>query len=230
MKCTYRRWLGFLKANYPGDLSLAPAERITPERVRAFIDRLSVEVRPSTVAIAGARLCAAARLIAPTFDWAWLRSVKSRLEGAPYSSSSSSGVTCSTIGALSSTYLLFVIPKARIGHPPPPPPSMRGKSFSMWVVEDPYLLPTFLPSDLKISCSFVERVTMMPASMTRSSNRSIELKSWPFWVWVTDPVILDELTTAAFIQQGCTPAGQLPNETKRPVWGSRADPVTPYDG
>ena len=58
-----------------------PAERITPERVRAFIEHLSAEIRPTSVAIAVGRLYAAARLIAPTTDWAWLRSVKSRLEG-----------------------------------------------------------------------------------------------------------------------------------------------------
>ncbi len=42
----YRRWLGFLTANYPDDLLLAPADRITPERVRAFINHLSTEIRP----------------------------------------------------------------------------------------------------------------------------------------------------------------------------------------
>ena len=79
IRFTYRRWLGFLKANYPDDLSMAPAERITPERVRAFIEHLSAEIGPSSVAIAVDRLYAAARLIAPTTDWAWLRSIKSRL-------------------------------------------------------------------------------------------------------------------------------------------------------
>ena len=54
-------------------------ERITLERVRAFIDHLSAHIRPSSVAIAAAHLYDAARLIAPTTDWAWLRSIKSRL-------------------------------------------------------------------------------------------------------------------------------------------------------
>jgi integrase/recombinase XerD len=75
----YRRWLGFVKPNYPDDLSKAPAERITPERVRAFIEHLSAGIRPTSVAIAVGRLYAAARLIAPTGEWAWLRSVTSRL-------------------------------------------------------------------------------------------------------------------------------------------------------
>jgi hypothetical protein len=75
----YRRWLGFLKANHPDDLSLPPAERITMERVRAFIDHLNTEVGPSSVAIAADQLYFAARLIAPTTDWAWLRAVRTRL-------------------------------------------------------------------------------------------------------------------------------------------------------
>ena len=80
IRFTYRRWLGFLKTNYPDDLSLPPAERITPEKVRAFIEHLSAEIRPTSVAITVGCLYAAARLIAPTAEWAWLRSVKSRLE------------------------------------------------------------------------------------------------------------------------------------------------------
>jgi integrase/recombinase XerD len=81
IKFACRRWLGFFKANYPGDLSKAPAERITPERVRAFIEHLGAQMKPTSVAIAVGHLCAAARLIAPTTDWAWLTSFKSRLEG-----------------------------------------------------------------------------------------------------------------------------------------------------
>ena len=80
IRFTYRRWLGFLKTNYPDDLSLPPAERITPVRVRGFIEHLSAEMRPMSVAITVGRLYAAARLIAPTAEWAWLRSVKSRRE------------------------------------------------------------------------------------------------------------------------------------------------------
>ena len=79
IRTTYRRWLGFLRTNSPADLSMRPAERITIERVRAFIEHLSTEIRPSSVAIAAGDLFAAARLIAPTTDWAWIRSIKSRL-------------------------------------------------------------------------------------------------------------------------------------------------------
>ena len=79
IQSTYRRWLGFLKAKYPDELSMPPHERITLERVRAFIDHLIAHIRPSSVAIAAAHLYDAARLIAPSTDWAWLRAIKSRL-------------------------------------------------------------------------------------------------------------------------------------------------------
>ncbi len=76
---TWRRWLGFLAEHYPDDLFKLPAERITPERVRSFIEHLSTEVRPTTVAMTAANLYAAARLIAPMADWLWLASLKTRL-------------------------------------------------------------------------------------------------------------------------------------------------------
>ena len=75
----YRRWLGFLKANHPDDLSMSPAERIKPGRVRSFIEHLSAENKPTTVALAAHLLHAAAKLIASATDWAWLISIKSRL-------------------------------------------------------------------------------------------------------------------------------------------------------
>ena len=72
----YRRWLGFLSVFHPGDLSLAPEERITPERVRDFVSLLQKEVRDSTIASNLDGLHFAARLIAPALDWVWLASVK----------------------------------------------------------------------------------------------------------------------------------------------------------
>jgi integrase/recombinase XerD len=79
IEVSYRRWLGFLKANYPDDLSVPPAERIKPERVRSFIEHISTENKPITVALVVHLLYAAAKLIAPTTDWAWLGAIKSRL-------------------------------------------------------------------------------------------------------------------------------------------------------
>jgi len=81
IRTTWRRWLGFLTDYYPADLLKLPAERITPERLRAFVEHLSAEVRPTTVAMAVAHLYTAARLIAPEGDWRWLASLKARLAG-----------------------------------------------------------------------------------------------------------------------------------------------------
>ena len=47
--------------------------------MRAFINQLSTETRASSVAFVAHNLYQAARLISPTTDWAWLRSLKSRL-------------------------------------------------------------------------------------------------------------------------------------------------------
>ena len=49
---TYRRWLGFLAAHHPSDLSKPPADRITPQRIRDFIEHVEAEVRPMTVSMA----------------------------------------------------------------------------------------------------------------------------------------------------------------------------------
>lgn len=76
----YKRWLGFLARHHPGDLTLAPAERITRSRVRAYIETLEGEVRATTLAIYIDDLHYAARLIAPDRDWDWLRALKSRLQ------------------------------------------------------------------------------------------------------------------------------------------------------
>ena len=79
IRTAYRRWLGFLKVHYPDELLKPPSDRITPERVRAFIENLSDEIRPTSVAIAADNLYYAARLIAPARDWRWLASVRARL-------------------------------------------------------------------------------------------------------------------------------------------------------
>jgi hypothetical protein len=77
---TWRRWLGFLACNHPRDLGLAPADRITPERVRHYVEHLSAEVRLTTVATGIDGLHYGARLIAPERDWRWLKALKRRLD------------------------------------------------------------------------------------------------------------------------------------------------------
>jgi len=74
----WRRWLGFLTEHHAAELLKPPADRITPELVRAFVEHLSLDVRATTVAMAVGNLHAAARLIAPTADWRWLGCLKTR--------------------------------------------------------------------------------------------------------------------------------------------------------
>ncbi|HWT30666.1 MAG TPA: site-specific integrase [Propylenella sp.] len=76
----WRRWLGFLVEGYPDDLGLPAAGRITPERVRAYVEHLATTMRPSSVATTVGHLYDGARLIAPAKDWSWLRALKSRLQ------------------------------------------------------------------------------------------------------------------------------------------------------
>ncbi len=79
IRTAYRRWLGFLAEYEPDILLEPPAERFTPQRLRAFIERLSAEVRTTTVAQMLDKLHAAAQLIAPERDWFWLARLKARL-------------------------------------------------------------------------------------------------------------------------------------------------------
>lgn len=76
----WRRWLGFLARNHPSDLELLPADRITPYRVRQYVDHLSQEIRLTSVANTIGNLCYGARLIAGDRDWTWLMGLKARLE------------------------------------------------------------------------------------------------------------------------------------------------------
>lgn len=79
IRTAYRRWLSYITANYPDELALDPSDRITSDRVRSFIDSLRTDTRVSSVAIVIDGLYSSARLIKSTADWAWLRSVRSRL-------------------------------------------------------------------------------------------------------------------------------------------------------
>jgi integrase/recombinase XerD len=79
IETAYRRWLGYLYEVHPLDLLHSPADRITPDRVRAFINRLRDEVGPTTIAVVTDNLLHAARLLAPHRNWEWLRLLKRRL-------------------------------------------------------------------------------------------------------------------------------------------------------
>lgn len=77
---TYRRWLGFL-----GDEELAapPADRITREQVRCYVEHLRAELRPASLAINLNGLLSAAHFMDPERDWSWLKSIAARLSSCP---------------------------------------------------------------------------------------------------------------------------------------------------
>jgi integrase len=72
----YRRWLGFLN---PDELLVPAVDRITRERVRAYVNHLSTEIRPVSIAICLEGLSYAARFMGPARDWEWLASIAARL-------------------------------------------------------------------------------------------------------------------------------------------------------
>jgi integrase/recombinase XerD len=91
----WRRFLGFLAIEEPSALELAPAERLTIERVRKFAAHLAETNIPRSVAIQVDALYKAARAMMPEHDWGWLKSVKARLHAAAPSHSSTGPVITS---------------------------------------------------------------------------------------------------------------------------------------
>lgn len=75
----WRRWLAFLAAHHPDDLLLKAVDRVTPDRVRAYIEYLNTDVGATSVAMTLTQLYNAIRLIAPDGNWNWLRALKRRL-------------------------------------------------------------------------------------------------------------------------------------------------------
>jgi integrase/recombinase XerD len=74
----YARWLRFLAVHEPEALELAAERRITQPRVQAYVLNMA-PLRMTTVASELDGLGMAARSIAPSTDWAWLKGIKSRV-------------------------------------------------------------------------------------------------------------------------------------------------------
>src|SRR5215813_10489294 len=91
----WRRWLGFLAIHEPTALEIAPAERLTIERVRAFAKHLAETNTPISVAGTVAAVYHAARVMMPEQDWTWLKAVKVRLYRAVPSSTAKGPVITS---------------------------------------------------------------------------------------------------------------------------------------
>src|SRR5262249_50054547 len=75
----WRRFLGFLAIYEPEALDIAPAERLTIARVRAFVAHLAETNAARSVASGVHSLYLVARVMMPERDWIWLKTVKTRL-------------------------------------------------------------------------------------------------------------------------------------------------------
>jgi integrase/recombinase XerD len=78
----WRRFLGFLAISEPLALAADPTERLTIERVRAYVSHLAETNSPQSVASQVDALYQTARVLMPHHDWTWLKLVKARLYAA----------------------------------------------------------------------------------------------------------------------------------------------------
>ena len=76
----YGRWLTFLELNGWLDPAAWPADRLSPERLRAFIAELQQSVAPFTLCNRITNLAEALRVMAPDADFPWLRRARARLK------------------------------------------------------------------------------------------------------------------------------------------------------
>jgi integrase/recombinase XerD len=75
----WRRFLGFLVIHEPAVLEIAPAERLTIERIRTFRAHLAETNSPISVAVQIDGVYKADRVMMPERDWTWLKAIKARL-------------------------------------------------------------------------------------------------------------------------------------------------------
>jgi integrase/recombinase XerD len=78
----WQRFLGFLTLVEPTALEVTPSERLTVERVRAFVHHLRETNIARTVADLIGKIYSIARIIMPDLDWTWLKAVTARLRAA----------------------------------------------------------------------------------------------------------------------------------------------------
>lgn len=76
----YARWLGHLTSSDPAALGLAPGNRVTEERIKAYIAALQGSITPAGTHNYIKHLADAIRVMAPDRDWTWLRELGLRLE------------------------------------------------------------------------------------------------------------------------------------------------------
>ena len=77
----YGRWIGYLTTRHPEALSLAPANRVTRDRLRRYLEHLADEITPAGIFNYAKHLYDAIRAMSPEHDWRWLKSIVWRLPG-----------------------------------------------------------------------------------------------------------------------------------------------------
>ncbi len=76
---SYGRWLVYLDKQGKLDSDAAPFDRATPEAVASFVERLKMEVRPSTLRTYIKDLCRALQVMEPDREWVWLLIIVSQI-------------------------------------------------------------------------------------------------------------------------------------------------------
>jgi len=90
----WRRFLGFLVISQPEALVIAPAERLTIERIKKFAKHLAETCSPGVVASAVEAAYHAARVMMPDADLGWLKDIKTRLyRAAPHRAQTRPAIT-----------------------------------------------------------------------------------------------------------------------------------------
>jgi hypothetical protein len=76
----YGAWLVFLDGRGWLDPAVDPADRVTPERIAAYIEHLKLRLAPLSVWTQIDQLSALLVAGRPSRDWSWLRKAAARLE------------------------------------------------------------------------------------------------------------------------------------------------------
>lgn len=75
----YGRWIGFLASTEPEALTLLPADRVTPDRVRAYIAMLETSLSPCGIWNYVKNLRNGLSVMSPGEDFGWLGTIEQRL-------------------------------------------------------------------------------------------------------------------------------------------------------
>jgi len=79
MQKGYGRWLAWLEANGPLDVHVAPGDRITRDRVKAYAKHLEAENASGTVIARLIELKVVAAIMDPGRDWSWIYRIASSI-------------------------------------------------------------------------------------------------------------------------------------------------------